>query len=351
MIDIEKIKVEAKIIEVANYLGLELRGNQARCFNSEHHKNNDHNFSLGLDVKTNYFKCFGCDASGSVIDLFMQVRGVEFKEAIKELASLFSIMPIANTYKPVTSPHKPKTSIYSNKITNTPQTAINKLTSDDKAVYEALESHSGGLDKESIKYLTGQSRGLSEEIVKQFRLFNIKDYQATSEHLKKQFTDKQLKSAGLVGDKGNLIFYKHKIIIPFIADDRVVFMQGRRTDDEQPKYMHISKTLPLFNIDILKGLEQGDKVYICEGVFDAIMLTQKGFKAVGILGVNNFKVEMIELFNGLDVVLAFDNDEAGQRGTQSVAKLFLLNGQQVSQKKLPKGCKDITNYFIDYEKI
>jgi len=346
MIDIERIKTDAKILELAKYLGLELRGNQARCFNSGQHKNNDQHFSLGLDVKTNHFKCFGCDVSGSVIDLFMQVRGVEFKDAIKELADWAGIMPLADTYKPKTSPYKPKAGIYVNKLLNTPQVAKNNATGDDIAVYEALESHCEGLDQESIKYLTGESRRLSEEIIKQFRLFNIKDYQATSEYLKKEFTDEQLKSAGVVGEKGTLIFYKHKIVIPFIEDGRVIFLQGRRTDDEQPKYMHISKTVPLFNIDVLKDLKQNDKIYICEGVFDTIMLSQKGFKAVGILGVNNFKAEMIELFDGLNVVLAFDNDEAGQRATQSVAKMFLFSGQQVRQKELPEGCKDITDYFL-----
>ncbi len=63
------------------------------------------------------------------------------------------------------------------------------------------------------------------------------------------------------------------------------------------------------------------------------------------MGVNNFKPDYTDLFKGLDVVLALDNDEAGERGTNELAKMFYLKGQGVSSKQLPDGIKDITDYF------
>jgi DNA primase len=110
--------------------------------------------------------------------------------------------------------------------------------------------------------------------------------------------------------------------------------------------MHLKRPVPLFNTDTLKDLKAGDKVYICEGVFDAMMLEQQGYKAVAILGVNNFKPEMAELFKGLEVVLCLDNDESGKLGTQTLARVFLFNGQSGKTKTLPDGVKDITEYFI-----
>ena len=77
-----------------------------------------------------------------------------------------------------------------------------------------------------------------------------------------------------------------------------------------------------------------------------MMLEQNNYKAVGILGVNNFKPDYIDLFKGLDVVLVLDNDEAGKRGTEELAKMFYLKGQGVSSKRLPDDTKDITDYFL-----
>ena len=76
-----------------------------------------------------------------------------------------------------------------------------------------------------------------------------------------------------------------------------------------------------------------------------MILEQEGFKAVAILGVNNLKPEMTDLFKGLEVVLCLENDEAGKEATKQVARAFALRGQEVYIKQLPAGIKDITEYF------
>jgi len=81
-----------------------------------------------------------------------------------------------------------------------------------------------------------------------------------------------------------------------------------------------------------------------------MILDQHGYNAVGILGTTNFNADYIDYFKGLDVVLALDNDEAGQRATQEIANMFHLKGQGVNSKRLPDNIKDITDYFL-YEKI
>jgi putative DNA primase/helicase len=54
----------------------------ARC---PFHADNDP--SLSLDLEKGLYKCFGCDAGGDVIDFYMRRRGLEFKEALTELAA------------------------------------------------------------------------------------------------------------------------------------------------------------------------------------------------------------------------------------------------------------------------
>jgi len=338
-IDLDALKQAIRITDLARDLGLQVRGKQARCFNASIHKRGDKTPSLGFDLMTNRFKCFACGVSGSIIDLYKEIKGVEVSQAIRDLAQMAGLQK--------TSTGQPKSGAKNRVIQ--PQTPRRQQAGNLDAlagIYEALRGYCGTLDTQSLAYLTGETRGLTQETLTRFRLFSIKDYASANKFMREKFSLEQLQGAGLVSEAGNLLFYQHKIIIPFLNDGRIIFLQGRRTDQDHPRYLHIEKPVPLFNADTLKDLKAGERVYICEGVFDAMILEQNGYKAVAILGVNNFKPEMASLFTGLEVVLCLDNDESGQQATKALAGLFLLQGQSIKTKVLPDGIKDITEYFI-----
>lgn len=329
-VDLDRLRDNTPIVELAEKLGLEVRRHQARCFNAEAHKNGDKKPSLGLDVRTNRFKCFACGVSGSVIDLYMAVKGVDLTTAIKALDD--GRFSSTYEYKPV-SP-KPK-----------------KLSGEYSEVYEAL-ALSCALDKEATDYLTGDKRGLNLDTVNMFGIFSIEDYAKANKYLKDHYTLETLRKAGVFSEKNNLIFYKHKIVIPFYQGSKIVFLHGRNLDGTHPKYLNlVGIDKPLFNLDLLERLHDGDKVYICEGVFDAMVLTQEGYNAVAILGVTDFRPEEVELFRRFEVVLALDNDEAGKEMTEAISKMFLLSGKSVKVKELPDGIKDITDYFLSIKNI
>jgi len=345
-IDIDQLKEVIKITELAKQLGIELnRSNKALCV-----FHNEKTPSLSFNDEKGIFKCFSCDKSGDIIDLYKEIKQVDTGQAIKELAESVGLAPAT---------HKGgKFAVRGNFRDNTSQTQKKPTTSENKGqyskIYEELVCLCVGLDEESEKYLKSDKRGLTDETIKRFLLCSVKDYAKTNQLLKEKFSLDELKQAGIMNDNGNLLFFKHRLLIPFFndsGDNRIVFIQGRLLDNATNKYLHLKGvSVPLFHSDILKDLKRGDSVYICEGVFDAMMLEQNGYNAVAILGVNNFKPEMTHQFKGLDVVLAFDNDEAGERATKEVAKIFLLNGQEVKTKRLPENVKDITDYFIKTKK-
>jgi len=355
-IDLDRLKQAISIMDLARELGLEIRGRQARCYNSAAHKNNDRHFSLGLDIRRNRYKCFACGEQGSVIDLYKQVKGLGLSEAIKELADMAGLTPMSHQthqtgYKPPDTYKDVKT------LPEATRGAINGAINEPSGVYsdiyEELYLICGGLDQESRAYLTGATRGLTEDTLNRFLLFSVSDYPKINQHLKDKFSQDELQRAGLINDEGNLIFYKHKILIPFLSEGRIVYLRGRylfkgnaETDGAKMLGLKGQTTKILFNADRLADLEKGDKVYICEGEFDTMILEQHGYNAVGILGTTNFNADDIELFKGFDVVLALDNDEAGKRATKELAELFLLKGQRVKSKRLPDGIKDITEFFI-----
>ncbi len=330
-LDLTRLRDDTPILELAERLGLEVKRKQARCFNTTAHKNNDKKPSLGFDTKTNRFKCFACGVGGSVIDLYKDIKGVDVKTAIQELSNgtthYYTIPPVPNP-----TPKK----------TTKPQEDINGL-------YESFITY-GGLDKETKAYLL--NRGLTGETIKRFKVTGIGDYATANKRLKETYGLPTLQEAGIYGDKGNLIFYKHKVIIPFYERGKVVFLQGRNLDGKHPKYLNLARDgKPMFNAEILESLPDGDKVYLCEGVFDAMRLAQEGYNAVAILGVTDFTDEKVSLFRRFEVILALDNDDAGREMTQQIAKLFFLTGKTVSIKQLPDGIKDITDYFLQHDKI
>jgi len=315
---IDNIKNNIDIIDLAKRLGLEVKNKQARCYNSGKHKHNDNNFSLGFYENNTKYKCFTCGVSGSVVDLYMGVKGVDLKTAVKELSD------IAGLSKPSIP-----TSVKKN---------VKPL--------QALADYCKGVDKETLEYLTGDKRGLTEDTIKRFKLFSIKDYNKTADYLKKLYSEEELKEVGLLNDKGNLTFYKHKLVIPFYRNGELVFIQGRRIDNGTPKYINCSLPVVLFNTDKLFKLRKGATVYICEGVFDAIILEQHYLNAVAILGVQGFKPEWVKRFKGFKTVLCLDNDKAGEEETKELASIFLSNGVSVKIKELPEQFKDVTDYFL-----
>jgi DNA primase len=345
-IDLDRLKQAMPIMDLAKSLGLEIRERQARCYNSTAHKHNDRSFSLGLDINHNRYKCFACGEQGSIIDLLMAIKGLNLSQAIKEIAEMTGLTPMRHqTHQRTTStPYKAEI--------RQPEASREKTRAYSN-IYEELCFICGGLDQESRAYLTGATRGLTEDTLNRFLLFSVSDYKKINQHLKDKFSRDELQGAGVISDGDNLVFYKHKVLIPFLSEGRIIYLRGRylfngnaETDGAKMLGLKGQTTKRLFNADRLADLEKGDKVYICEGEFDTMILDQHGYNAVGVLGTTNFNADDIELFKGFEVVLALDNDEAGERATKELAKMFLLKGQRVKSKQLPDGVKDITDYFI-----
>ena len=88
-------------------------------------------------------------------------------------------------------------------------------------------------------------------------------------------------------------------------------------------------------------------VWICEGEFDSLVLTQMGFPAVGIPGASGFKPDWKFLFsNAEQVSLVFDGDEAGSKGANRIASILgeVVTGD-LRVVRLPEGF-DVTDCYL-----
>ena len=82
----EKVKAVVTVRQAAEHYGLKVgRGNMACC-----PFHNDHTPSMKLNE--DYFYCFGCGASGDVIDLAARLFGLSGYDAAKKLAADFGIV-------------------------------------------------------------------------------------------------------------------------------------------------------------------------------------------------------------------------------------------------------------------
>lgn len=94
MIDLDAIKARTDCRTVADEYGVDIKNRQgdwwrARCWHSDRHNNGDRTPSM--TVGAGGFKCHGCGASGSVLDMVMSFEGLDLQEAAAILAEQYGI--------------------------------------------------------------------------------------------------------------------------------------------------------------------------------------------------------------------------------------------------------------------
>jgi DNA primase len=341
--DLNEVKSKNNILDVAREMGVDVRGTSARCFRPERHKHQDQSPSLSFDTKRNTFRCFVCrDVGGSVIDLVMQVKGLNFREAVEYLANRAGMKPAEQKQNVVEIEHE--IVVDEDKDRAAMQAALDTaILQKVYEVYEFLLESCGGIGREAAKYLHG--RGISEETAKKMRLAYISDYGWLCSLLAHKFPQELLNWTGLFNASGRLKFYKHRLLFPFTQSKRVVYLQARALDGRtRPKELNLNRPFPCpFNVEMLKE-ESVKCVYLCEGVIDTLTLFERDLPAVGIPGCGSFKRNWVKFFRGKKVLICFDSDNPGQSAANHVHDLFAQAKIESKIIVLPSG-EDVNSYF------
>ena len=362
----DNIKDRLNIIELAKGEGLQLKKQSNRIYKTTCCFHNERKASLTFYADTNTFNCFACQAHGDAINFYAKRHNLTNKEAIKQLAGQLGLQTHARGLKraytgdlEATRPHTSLKSI--GEALKGVEKQLKRHQSDPDPIYRALQEFCGDIDQETETYLTSESRGLTAETIKKFGIFSIKDYKKTKEFLLSKFSLERLKEIVLINRRQNrFLFTMHPIIIPVIEDGKIKAIRGRFfykgfSDPDvftktytYGKYQSTAGVANrLFNGDILKTLKKGERVYLCEGEFDTMILEQHGKHAVGVLGVSNYEDDTIKRLNDFDLVIAFDNDEQGRKEALKISNIFYKQtGREVIREKLPEGIKDITELIV-----
>ena len=295
--------------------------------------------SFKVENERRAYKCFGCGAGGDAFRWLMETEGLAFPEAVERLAQEAGV-------------ELPKW---------TPQDETRERQR--KSLYAAVEAACVFFEQQlritagdaARKYL--QSRGLGEEVWRQFRLgYAPSSRNALLQYLKaNDFSEDDAVAAGLArrGEDGQPArdFFFDRVIFPIgDAQGRIVAF-GARTlqSDAGPKYINTGET-PLFSKGRLlynfasarsAALRTGNLV-VAEGYLDVIALVRAGFEAaVAPLGTALTEDHVALLWRSVpEPVLSFDGDEAGRRAAMRAADLaipLLTPGHSLRFAFLPAG--------------
>lgn len=148
----------------------------------------------------------------------------------------------------------------------------------------------------------------------------------------------------------------NRVVVPVYNRDGytldAVHMRAVRPDDK-PKWLNMGRPSPDAMYWAIGDVHRKtDFIIVVEDLISAIKLRLAGYNAVAILGsdITDTQVQRI-IEETAQVIVWFDNDEAGRKGARDAIKQFQMQGIQVFQILSPDDPKtysreEISNHFI-----
>ena len=318
--NIDLLKNSVDIIDVALTLGVDIREEHGkhvgRCPTGHSSKS-----GKSFTINNGYFKCWNCGVSGDVINLVEISKGYDFKDAINYIVDN----------------HAPHLKEEASDIDNTKSEILDM----NQKIQDLLYKIANPDDKQ-------KGKSIIEKIDKEIRRrkFNLdvkEKYQIGYSHkdlvnymISKSYDQGMLQQTGFVSPKFNY-FTKKRLTIPIKKNDKIIGWSMRSLNKEEPKYYNIYNKHYFNQSTWWWGqdyVERKNYIIICEGVFDAITLQEFGYNAACSLGtaVDKDRLKLLKKYD--EILLMFDNDEAGIKASER----FFINSIGVLDHVLIKGC-------------
>jgi hypothetical protein len=279
---------------------------------------------------TERWRCHACGSGGTAIDLVMRADGVGFRDALARLGQRAGA-PEAERAR-VVPLHRPR-----------PPQPVLVATPE---VSHALEAYVGACEawlwgpggKAFRSFLT--NRGLGEDILRANRVGADPGPRAVP------------RADGL--PRGG-----PAVVLPLLDPDsrQPVYLQARYLQPRQRKYDNpASRLVPtspkLGEVHLATTPVRTDVAVICEGIPDALIAAQAGWRSVAVLGAGlpdeRIARAVTERFPDETLVVAFDNDQRGHEG--SVALLERLGHEGAADRscalELPATVGDLNAWAI-----
>jgi len=354
--ELDRLKTEVSVQRLVEASGVELkRGGKdflGRCVFHE----GDNTASLVVSPGKNLWHCFGCGAAGGPIDWVMKTRGVSFRHAVELLreglsASSSAAIPAAEGAAPI------------KRTTVRALPAPVAFDADDAQLLGQVADYYAATLKQSpeaLAYL--EARGIAGSAAAQaIEVFKLGYANRTLGLRLPEKTRKagaeiraRLERLGVYRASGHEHMNGSLVFPLFDAAGRVVNFYGRKVrKDLRPGtpahlYLPISPRPGLFNrAALMPGTSE--ELIVCEALIDALTFWCAGYRSVtSAYGADGVSAELIQAIRGSGVkrvLIAFDRDEAGERGTPKLAERLVSIGIDCFRVVFPKGM-DANEYAL-----
>ncbi|MBS9782198.1 MAG: DNA primase [Arcobacter sp.] len=259
------------------------------------------------------YHCFGCGVGGDSISFVMDYEKLSYPEAIEKLASMY------NFHLEYDSVQTKKQDI--------------KVLEDVNQYYQKLFVH----NETAKTYI--KDRGISQASIEKFEIGYAPKSADTISFLKSNhYNLSEAIELGVIdtGQNGLYSRFIERITFPIYGTNgKMVGFGGRTITGHNAKYINspqtklFNKSRLLYGYNLAKeNIYKKNRLIVCEGYLDVIMLHQAGFNtAVATLGTALTKEHLPLLRRGEPkVILAYDGDKAGLNAAFK-ASLLLSAGE------------------------
>jgi len=295
--------------------------------------------SFSVNAEEKLFYCFGCQAKGDAFGFVEQSEGLDFREAVEQLADRYGVqMELENDDPQAEERRRRKERLM--KLLDRTATFYAKFFWESEEAAKARD------------YLAG--RGLREEVLRDFRVgYSPSAWDRVIVGAQRDgFAPAELVAAGLAqrGREGGGVYdrFRGRIMFPLAdARGRVLGFGARAMSEGRgPKYLNTSeneiyhKGRQLFGIDLARAAAaKSGRIVVVEGYTDVLALHQAGIReSVAIMGTALTAEQMAELGRAAPlVVLALDADRSGQEAMLRAARVAQDRGVELRAVEMPEG--------------
>ena len=292
--------------------------------------------SFSVSPTKQFYHCFGCGKSGNAIGFLIDHNGMNFVEAVKDLAQQYGMQVPDDDRSPQ---DRERAADQRQK-----QATLNEVL---EKAGEAYKAHLKDSPR-AVNYFKG--RGVSGEIAQQFGLGYSPEGWNTLASVFPKYDEPLLVESGLVilneEDPQNEKRYdrfRDRVMFPIRnVKGECIGFGGRVLGDDKPKYLNSPET-PVFSkgrelyglYEARTALREHGYVLVTEGYMDVVALAQLGFpNVVATLGTACTTDHVQKLFRFTDaVVFSFDGDAAGRRAARKALDAALPYASDVRNVK------------------
>lgn len=313
-LDFDAIKDSIDPISILQYYGFKhIRnyGDTIRACCGIHNGDNETGFVWNLN--NNLWYCYTGDCGGGdIYDLVMMMEGIDFKSAVYKLAEIADLNIDGITF----------------------QRNFNAISEQRKWLEKEKQKHILSLEKEYVNLIPH----------KKYRVDEIEENILTHRFKPETFDFYNSYFARIFPTEDKL--YENKLVIPIIKSGICHGVALRDyTGLAKSKWLYQPKGIKmnaiLYNFDEAKQIIEDNNlndIVLTEGIFDVWAYHEAGIdNVVCVFGSNlSNEQEKLILRAGVNVVLSFDNDDAGNKCKAKAIKM-LKDKTEVKQIYLPDG--------------